>query len=172
MTKGVSRQERSAMPKAEKQGPSSASCCMRQDSTTQTTNVDDYDSGSKVALDSWQIRLHQHFAALAKERVVSGHPVFALEHGLEEGEIESLEADVRASLKVRPPSDAFWLPWVVYATEIGYKYDGEEYWQTFEQITPGWSTCRSKPREWLRDRFLGFHKTYHGIHPSGRWATQ
>jgi hypothetical protein len=125
-----------------------------------------------MALDSWQTRLHQHFTALAKERVASGHPVFALEHNLGNDEIESLEADVRASLKVRPPSDAFWLPWVVYATEVGYKYDGEEYWRTFRQITPGWSTCRSKPEEWLRGRFVGFHKTYHGIQPSGPWAAQ
>ncbi len=111
------------------------------------------------------------FAALAGQRAAEGRAVFALEHCLKDNEIQTLETEVRESLKVRSPSDAFWLPWVVYATEVGYKYDGEEYWQTFEQTTPGWTTCRAKPREWLRDRFVGFHKTYKGMSPSGRWAS-
>lgn len=124
-----------------------------------------------MSLEHWQTRLHNHFAAVAKERTASGHPVFALEHGLDAAERQTLAAEIRASLTVRSPSDAFWLPWVAYATEIGYAYDGEEYWQTFEETTPGWATCRSRPRDWLRDRFVRFQKSYHGLQPSGRWAT-
>lgn len=123
-----------------------------------------------MSLEHWQNRLHQHFSALATDRHAHGYPVFALEHGLEETERQALAEEVLASLAVRSPSDAYWLPWVVYATEVGYTYDGEEYWQTFEQRTPGWVTCRSRPRDWLRDRFFRFHKSYHGLKPSGRWA--
>ncbi len=47
---------------------------------------------------------------LANERSVTGHPVFALEHGLDAKERKTLAADVRASLKVGAPSDAYWLP--------------------------------------------------------------
>ena len=133
--------------------------------------ANDYDGASDMSLENWHNRMHKQFAALAGQRAACGRAVFALEHGLQENEIQTLETDVRESLKVRSPSDAFWLPWVVYATEVGYKYDGEEYWQTFEQTTPGWTTCRAKPREWLRDRFVGFHKTYKGMRPSGRWAS-
>lgn len=123
-----------------------------------------------MSLEYWQNRLHQHFASTAAERAGHGHPVFALEHGLAEAERQALAAEVRQSLRVRSPSDAYWLPWVVYATEVGYAYDGEEYWQSFEETTPGWATCRSRPRDWLRDRFVRFHKSYHGVRPSGRWA--
>ncbi len=124
-----------------------------------------------MTLEQWQTRLQSHFAAMAKERSATGHPVFALEHGLDDAERRTLASDVRASLLIRPPSDAYWLPWVVYATEVGYTYDGEEYWQTFEESTPGWATCRSRPRDWLRDRFVRFQKSYHGLQPSGRWAS-
>ncbi|MGA2435940.1 MAG: hypothetical protein ABSG25_11700, partial [Bryobacteraceae bacterium] len=95
-----------------------------------------------MSLENWHNRMHKHFAALAGQRAACGGGIFALEHGLQGDEVQTLETEVRASLKVRSPSDAFWLPWVVYATEVGYKYDGEEYWQTFEQTTPGWATCR------------------------------
>ena len=107
---------------------------------------------------------------MAKNRSASGHPIFALEHGLDDTERRSLASDIRASLLIRPPSDAYWLPWIVYATEVGYTYDGEEYWQTFEETTPRWATCRSRPRDWLRDRFTRFQKSYHGLQPSGNWA--
>lgn len=124
-----------------------------------------------MSLEYWQNRLHQHFAARTAERSASGHPVFALEHALNAEEREALSTELRASLSVGAPSDAFWLPWIVYASEVGYTYDGEEYWQTFEEITPGWAACRSRPRDWLRDRFVRFQKTYHGLQPSGRWAS-
>ncbi len=130
-----------------------------------------YDGASDMSLENWHTRLHKHFATLAGQRAAHGRAVFALEHGLQDNEIQALEADVRESLKVRSPSEAFWLPWVVYATEVGYKYEGEEYWQTFERTTPGWTTCQAKPREWLRDRFVGFHMTYKGLRPIGRWAS-
>ena len=46
------------------------------------------------------------------------------------------------------------LPFVVYATEIGYDYSGDEYWQTFSQQTPGWSNIED--RDFIRQGFQRF----------------
>ena len=61
-----------------------------------------------------------------------------------------------------------WLLWVVYATELGYDYDGDEYWHSFEQRTPRWRDRGS--RNQLRTWFSRFRTTYHGVKPSGPWA--
>ena len=60
------------------------------------------------------------------------------------------------------------LPNLVYAAELGYNYDGEEYWQSFENRTPGWSARGD--REWIRSCFFRFQKEFLGAIPTGRWA--
>jgi hypothetical protein len=60
------------------------------------------------------------------------------------------------------------LAWIVYAAEIGYGYSGDEYWQTFEEQTPGW-TVRGD-RYWIRDCYRMFQRKYGGAQPSGAWA--
>src|SRR5439155_6614326 len=82
-------------------------------------------------------RLETHFQDLRADRDQSGRgkPIFALEHGLREPEIEDLRQAVRQSLGSSGLSSRWWLPWVVYAAEIGYRFTGEEYWQTFEATT-------------------------------------
>ena len=60
-----------------------------------------------------------------------------------------------------------WLVWIVFATEQGYDYDGDEYWNTFERRMPVWD------RGWrpsLRAWFGKFHETYGGFRPVGSWA--
>jgi len=59
---------------------------------------------------------------------------------------------------------------LVYAAEVGYRYEGEEYWQTFEATTPGWT--RYGNRTWLRERFKEFASTFGGAQPQGAWADQ
>ena len=61
-----------------------------------------------------------------------------------------------------------WLLWVVYATELGYDYDGDEYWHHFDNGRRGGGTeaVRSQLRTW----FSKFRLTYHGVKPSGPWA--
>jgi hypothetical protein len=110
--------------------------------------------------------LEDHFSCLHKQRLANfpKQPVFALEHGLTDQELSNLSKQV---IQARP-SDRHWLAWVVYATEVGYEYSGEEYWQTFEEKTPRWAMWGD--RYWLRDCFWKFYKTYGGAKPSGTWA--
>lgn len=62
-----------------------------------------------------------------------------------------------------------WLLWVVHAAESGYGYTGDEYWRSFEKQTSGWQfTDRYRITQW----FSKFRETYHGVTPSGPWASQ
>src|SRR2546428_3523346 len=123
-----------------------------------------------MALTAWQERLHRLFDALrqARSASVGDEPIFALEHGLEMPEVEELAVDIRAHIAEAAPSREHALPWIVYAAEIGYRYAGDEYWQTFAEETPGWGTYGD--RDWLRVRFRAFHKQFGGAKPSGPWA--
>jgi hypothetical protein len=122
-----------------------------------------------MTLVDWQKRLDQHFRRLREERsaAVGNKPIFALEHGLDTFELQELDDQIRSHITQFPPSDGHTLPWIVYAAEIGYGYLGDEYWQTFEQKTPGWSFGE---REWLRRAFQWFHRQYGGAEPCGAWA--
>ena len=117
-------------------------------------------------LDHWHERLDRHFRSLADARG-SGLPVFALEHPLTPAEVTQLSSDVRKHMASGYGLGRHWLPWVVYATEIGYGYTGDEYWHSFEEQTPGWE---SHHRYSLRNQFGTFQTTYHGVKPSGPWA--
>ena len=119
-----------------------------------------------LPLEHWHDRLDRHFRALADARG-SGLPVFALEHPLTPGEVAQLSSDVRNHMASGCGLGRHWLPWIVYATEIGYGYTGDEYWHSFEEQTPGWEPHH---RYLLRNQFGKFQTTYHGVKPSGPWA--
>lgn len=116
----------------------------------------------------WNQRLAEHFGALARDR--KDIPIFALEHGLAPAEILALSNELRAQILDSPPSSKHSILWTVYAAEIGYGYAGDEYWQTFEDKTPGW-TMNGK-RSWIRDAYVAFQKKFSGAKPSGAWAEQ
>lgn len=118
-------------------------------------------------LDEWQGLLAAHFEALRKNRLASlgDRPVFALEHGLTHEELGQVSEAVRA--EAGGPSFRHRLPWTVYAAELGYRYSGDEYWQTFEDETPNW---RMANRPFIRRCFRDFSKAFGGAEPSGRWA--
>lgn len=119
-------------------------------------------------LAEWHEQLHAHFHQLYQERSQEGvRPVFALEHGLDDREIAQLKQDVRAYIQSFRPNK-HWLPWIVYAAELGYDYIGYEYWQTFEESTNGW--LQNGDRYYLRDKFRSFCKDYGGARPTGLWA--
>ena len=60
-----------------------------------------------------------------------------------------------------------WLLWVVYASEAGYGYSGDEYWPSYEKQTPNWQfQDRPKVKTW----FTRFQNAYSGVVPSGPWA--
>ena len=121
-------------------------------------------------LDKWNKRLASHFRELADKRITGSEPlpVFALEHGLTESEVVSISEAVCVHIRSRSPSNHLRLPWIVYATELGYQYSGNEYWQTFEAKTPGWIE-RGK-RSWIRECFQWFCNEYGGATPTGKWA--
>jgi hypothetical protein len=123
-----------------------------------------------MTLKAWQEQLQNHFDGLRRLRSASAgdKPIFALEHGLEVADREALAADIKAHIAEAAPSKDHALPWIVYATEIGYRYAGDEYWQTFAEETPRWTIHGD--RDWLRERFRAFHKQFGGAKPSGPWA--
>lgn len=119
-------------------------------------------------LAGWNERLADHFSALARDR--KDIPLFALEHGLAPAEVLALSQQLRADILVSPPRTKHALVWTVYAAEIGYGYAGDEYWQTFEAKTPGWT--ENGHRGWIRDAFVAFQKKFAAATPSGPWAEQ
>lgn len=123
-------------------------------------------------LDQWQEKIYDHFNLLDDFRsdTTNKHPIFALEHGLTAYELDCLKADIRTHIANSDPFDRHWLPWIVYATEIGYIYDGQEYWPIFESQTIGWTRFRDKNRSWMRECFIRFRDEFHGLEPSGPWA--
>jgi len=121
-----------------------------------------------MSLDKWQERLERHFESIARTRAGSGFPIFALEHGLHIDEIEEISSLLLFRLKSRLPFTPHWLLWLIYATERGYSYKGDEYWLSFEEQTPHWEFAdRTKVFGW----FWKFCEAYDGVIPSGPWAT-
>lgn len=116
-------------------------------------------------------RLDAHFTGLGAERATlePSSPVFALEHDLPADDVDLLKAAVRAAISdyYLAHYEATWLPFVVYAAEMGYGYVGDEYWTTFSSLTPRWT---SQERSTIRDWFVRFHKRYGGARPTGAWA--
>lgn len=115
----------------------------------------------------WHKHLDAHFHDLRQTRS-SEYPVYAMEHGLDEEQRRDLCQAVWAVLKGNSALCEHFLPWVVYATEIGYNYSGEEYWQTFGSYTPGWQ--ERGDRNWIRHYFMKFRDSFNGADPSGAWA--
>ena len=127
---------------------------------------------TRIELEEWQARLELHFATLRDSRRARGiaKPLFGLEHGLTQAEVQELERAVRTHIAHRPPSRDHWLAWVVYSAELGYRYSGDEYWQTFDQETPGW--IRNGDRYRMRAFYQRFAREFSGAVPSGPWAEQ
>ena len=118
-------------------------------------------------LDKWQDRMERHFSVLAEQRLAMGLPLFALEHGLSDSELDEISGQLRLCLKNGLRLAPYWLLWTIYAAERGYTYGGDEYWQSFEEITPGWdSSDRYRVSAW----FSKFQRIYNGVVPSGPWA--
>ena len=108
-----------------------------------------------------------HFAALKARRDRSGLPIFALEHGLADDSIGEITVQLRQRLIRGERLAPHWLIWTIYAAERGYTYEGGEYWQSFEEATPGWDIgYRYRVSDW----FKKFQRSYNGVVPSGPWA--
>lgn len=116
-----------------------------------------------------QNQLEGHFQKLSHDRVSLGYPVYAFEHGLEADEISTIRqalcADLAQTGRIRRE---YWLLWAVVAAEIGYTYDGDEYWHSFKSEVPEWFTHSN--REAVREWFVDFKRRFNGFQPTGRWA--
>ena len=121
-------------------------------------------------LKHWHDRLAAHFATLREHRCADGvvRPIFGLEHGLNPAEIEALEGAIRAYIVHARPTRDQALAWIVYSSELGYRYSGAEYWQTFEDETPGWTLNGDRYR--IRHFYRQFQRDFGGAVPSGPWA--
>lgn len=115
--------------------------------------------------------LDGHFSRLREERsqLSAAAPVFALEHGRGDDELDHLQQVVRSAVRQGLGAEfrKWWIPFTVYAAESGYKYDGGEYWQTFEEATPGWENSN---RNLIRRWFTKFADDYGGARPQGAFA--
>ena len=119
-----------------------------------------------MSLGEYQERVERRFESIARFREGLGFPVFALEHGLGDEEIKEVSSLLRENLENRPSLSSHWLLWVIYATEAGYSYNGDEYWPSFESRTPEWEFDRHE----FVCLFKRFRDTYDGVRPSGTWA--
>lgn len=115
--------------------------------------------------------LARHFSELREARASLEpiSPVFALEHDLPVDDLALLQGAVREAIKSYHITrfHRSWLPFVVYAAEMGYGYEGDEYWTTFSSLTPRWT---SQERSTLRGWFLRFSDQFGGARPTGAWA--
>lgn len=118
--------------------------------------------------EDWQARLEGHFRSLADRRA-GGRTVFALEHGLTVDEVEELRRTVASTFRSRSERALHWLPLVVHAAEVAYEYDGDEFWQSFDRVTPGWDSSQASRHD-VRKAFRRFAAEYRGPTPHGRWA--
>ena len=67
-----------------------------------------------VSLEEWQVQLERHFQALAATRVGSGFPLFALEHGLSDEELDEISSLLRSRLASDLRLAPHWLLWVIH----------------------------------------------------------
>ncbi|RWI72237.1 hypothetical protein [Mesorhizobium sp.] len=114
-------------------------------------------------------KLQTHFRLLTAAKESAGHPTYALEHGLSGDEVDQLRRaladDLKAHQRLRREH---WLLWLVIAAEVGYDFDGNEYWISFANRVPSWRHFgdRYQIRRWFR----AFEEQFGGYRPEGRWA--
>jgi hypothetical protein len=124
-----------------------------------------------LSLDEVQERLKDHFGALSAARKALGYPVYAIEHDFSEQERAAVRGELDAGLRsLRLPSPKHWLVWIAAAAEVGYAYDGDEYWQSFAAAFPSWRVYGN--RELVRTWYKDFVQVYRGVRPQGAWAQQ
>lgn len=119
------------------------------------------------SLAEWQKIAFKHFTDLYAEKSKKNLPVFALEHNFSRLHLEFISKQLLDDYVTHRVNKSYWLLWVIYATEIGYRYTGEEYWQSFEEKITNWD---NHDREQIRSAFKEFIKRFNGIKPTGTWA--
>ena len=122
-----------------------------------------------MTLNEWQGKLTAYFAELRGTLNASGNPrpIFALEHNLSPAELVELTVCLRDHTNSSGPAARHYHAWSVYAAEIGYRFKGDEYWQTFGEGLPNW---KDADRDCIKDAFYDFKRAFRGATPTGNWA--
>lgn len=122
-----------------------------------------------MTLNEWQERLTTYFTELRSTLDAAGNlrPIFAIEHDLSPTDLDDLTVCLRAHTSSTGPAVRHYHAWSVYAAEIGYKFKGDEYWQTFAQDLPAW---RREDHDCIKDAFYAFRRQFRGAVPAGSWA--
>lgn len=124
---------------------------------------------SGLALLHDRLDLHYQKLANARKQQPGQPPVYIIEHGLSASEVLVLGDLVKDWVRRFRPSRKLWLPFVVYATEVGYAYEGDDYWPTLGAKAKGWE--KNVSRQFLKARFQEFAQLYSGATPRGKWAS-
>lgn len=98
--------------------------------------------------------------------------MFAIEHGLLDHDLRLLKEAVEAAHRERLLNRVgrlWWLPFVVHAVEVGYNYDGAEFWPIYAKTLPSWADSPHE-RDRVRGWFERFAREYGGAIPQGAWA--
>ena len=111
--------------------------------------------------------LIDHFTDL-KEKRSGGSPIFAFEHNLNQDQIDEIFSILNRT-KIEP-FKTHRMVWIICCTEIGYNYEGSEYWDSFKNKISYLDEKFTGYRENLRSFFIWFEKTFNGIVPKGTWA--
>jgi hypothetical protein len=119
-------------------------------------------------LDDAQRRLQARYKEISSARRALGYPVYACEHGLDQGELLALKNAASAAIKYVPPSQFHWLVWAALGAEAGYEYSGDEYWPALERRPGEWRS--NDFRQSLREIYRRFDCEFRGPKPVGRWA--
>lgn len=120
----------------------------------------------------FQQRLSSQYTRLRELRSAENYPVYAIEHGLTTEEISAAFSLLNQNFRANTRADgAYWLVWCAVAAEVGYRYDGSEYWHSFCANVPQWLD-RTCDRDRIREFYRKFAKIYRGLTPTGLWAKQ
>ncbi len=126
-------------------------------------------------LAAFQQRLSEQYAQLRDSRATENYPVYAIEHGLTAEDSKAAQTLLNESFRANMRADrAHWLVWIAAAAEVGYRYDGLEYWDSFSATFPNWSRYgdQNRDRNQIRTWYKKFAEDYRGLTPSGLWARQ
>lgn len=117
--------------------------------------------------------LSERFASLRDDRA---GPVFFIEHGLDEFDLERLFAAVREAVQRHRPASFRWrefpLPLIVCATEVGYRYrgSGTDFWPRLDSRLN--VVLDQQSRSHIRDLFEICAEKYGGATPpNSPWAS-
>ena len=114
-------------------------------------------------------KLKKRFLSLSRQRTAENQHVHAIEHQLSVDETSALKIALQNDLESRREiSEKHFFVWLVYAVEIGYEYNGDEYWQSFLTDLPSWKYYGD--RYAIKYRFIQFNEQYNGFKPKGPWA--